>query len=55
MCEVVGNVFGFVSVLGGMWCKVWVWLVGIIGNVLLLMVFLGLVLSFDLLLLYLLG
>jgi nicotinamide mononucleotide transporter len=39
--EVVGNVFGLASALGGMRRKVWAWPIGIIGNVLLLTVFLG--------------
>ncbi|MDO5661372.1 MAG: nicotinamide riboside transporter PnuC [Brachybacterium sp.] len=39
--EVLGNVFGLLSALGGMRRKVWAWPIGIIGNVLLLTVFLG--------------
>lgn len=39
--EVVGNVFGLASALGGMRRKVWAWPVGIIGNVILLTVFLS--------------
>ena len=39
--EVVGNIFGLLSALGGMRRKVWTWPVGIIGNALLLTVFLG--------------
>jgi nicotinamide mononucleotide transporter len=39
--EVVGNVFGLLSALGGMRRRVWAWPVGIIGNLLLLTVFLG--------------
>ncbi|TFD50187.1 nicotinamide riboside transporter PnuC [Cryobacterium frigoriphilum] len=39
--EVVGNVFGIASAVGGMRRKVWAWPVGIIGNVLLFTVFLG--------------
>jgi nicotinamide mononucleotide transporter len=39
--EVVGNVFGLASALGGLRRKVWAWPVGIIGNALLLTVFLG--------------
>ena len=39
--EVIGNVFGLLSALGGMRRKLWAWPVGIIGNVLLLTVFLG--------------
>ncbi|HJC68542.1 MAG TPA: nicotinamide riboside transporter PnuC [Candidatus Brachybacterium intestinipullorum] len=39
--EVLGNVFGLLSALGGMRRKVWAWPVGIIGNALLLTVFLG--------------
>ena len=39
--EVVGNLFGLLSALGGIRRKVWAWPVGIVGNVLLLTVFLG--------------
>lgn len=39
--EIVGNVFGFASAVGGMRRQVWAWPVGIIGNVLLFTVFLG--------------
>ena len=39
--EIIGNVFGLLSALGGMRRKVWAWPVGIIGNVLLFTVFLG--------------
>jgi nicotinamide mononucleotide transporter len=39
--EVVGNVFGLASALGGMRRKVWAWPVGIVGNLILLTVFLG--------------
>jgi nicotinamide mononucleotide transporter len=39
--EIVGNVFGLLSALGGMRRKAWAWPVGIIGNALLLTVFLG--------------
>ncbi|WP_237221688.1 nicotinamide riboside transporter PnuC [Rothia nasimurium] len=39
--EVLGNVFGLLSALGGMRRKVWAWPVGILGNLLLLTVFLG--------------
>lgn len=39
--EVIGNVFGLVSALGGMRRRVWAWPVGIVGNVLLFTVFLG--------------
>lgn len=41
MREVVGNIFGLASALGGMRRKVWAWPIGIIGNVLLLTVFLS--------------
>ena len=41
--EVLGNVFGLLSALGGMRRKVWAWPVGIVGNALLLTVFLGVV------------
>jgi len=39
--EIVGNVFGLLSALGGMRRKVWAWPVGIVGNALLFTVFLG--------------
>lgn len=39
--EVVGNLFGLLSALGGIRRKVWAWPIGIVGNVLLLTVFLG--------------
>ncbi len=39
--EVIGNAFGLVSALGGMRRRVWAWPVGIVGNALLLTVFLG--------------
>ena len=39
--EIVGNLFGLASALGGLRRKVWAWPVGIIGNVLLFTVFLG--------------
>lgn len=39
--EVVGNVFGLASALGGMRRKVWAWPVGIVGNLILLTVFLS--------------
>lgn len=41
--EIVGNLFGLTSALGGMRRRVWAWPVGIVGNVLLLTVFLGVV------------
>ncbi|NQX12457.1 nicotinamide mononucleotide transporter [Microbacteriaceae bacterium VKM Ac-2855] len=39
--EIIGNVFGLLSALGGMRRKVWAWPVGIVGNALLFTVFLG--------------
>lgn len=39
--EIIGNLFGLVCALGGMRRKVWAWPVGIVGNLLLLTVFLG--------------
>ena len=39
--EVIGNVFGLLSALGGMRRRVWAWPVGIVGNVLLFTVFMG--------------
>jgi nicotinamide mononucleotide transporter len=39
--EIIGNLFGLASALGGMRRKIWAWPVGIVGNVLLLTVFLG--------------
>jgi len=39
--EVIGNLFGLVSALGGMRRRVWAWPIGIAGNALLFTVFLG--------------
>ncbi|GGH56890.1 nicotinamide riboside transporter PnuC [Rothia aerolata] len=39
--EVLGNLFGLASALGGMRRKVWAWPVGIAGNLLLFTVFMG--------------
>jgi nicotinamide mononucleotide transporter len=39
--EIVGNVFGIASAVGGMRRRVWAWPVGIVGNVLLFTVFTG--------------
>ena len=39
--EIIGNLFGLASALGGMRRKVWSWPVGIVGNILLFTVFLG--------------
>ncbi len=39
--EVIGNAFGFASAIGGLRRRVWVWPVGIAGNVLLFTVFFG--------------
>ncbi|WP_425955308.1 nicotinamide riboside transporter PnuC [Xylanimonas sp. McL0601] len=39
--EIIGNVIGLTSAVGGMRRKVWAWPVGIVGNVLLFTVFLG--------------
>ena len=39
--EIVGNLFGMASAIGGMRRRVWAWPVGIAGNVLLFTVFLG--------------
>lgn len=39
--EIIGNVFGIASAVGGMRRKLWAWPVGIIGNALLFTVFLG--------------
>ena len=43
--EVVGNVFGFASAIGGMRRRMWAWPVGIIGNALLFTVFFGVAFS----------
>lgn len=45
--EVVGNIFGLTSALGGIRRKVWAWPVGIVGNALLLTVFLGSIFGND--------
>ena len=39
--EIIGNLFGLASAIGGMRRRVWAWPVGIAGNVLLFTVFLG--------------
>ena len=39
--EVIGNLFGLLSALGGMRRKMWAWPVGIVGNALLFTVFMG--------------
>ncbi len=39
--EIIGNVFGFASAIGGMRRRVWAWPVGIIGNAILFTVFIG--------------
>ena len=39
--EVIGNLFGLASAVGGMRRRIWAWPVGIVGNVLLFTVFLG--------------
>lgn len=39
--EVIGNLFGLLSALGGMRRRIWAWPVGIAGNVLLFTVFMG--------------
>ena len=39
--EIIGNVFGIASAVGGMRRKIWAWPVGIVGNALLFTVFLG--------------
>jgi nicotinamide mononucleotide transporter len=39
--EILGNLFGLASAIGGMRRRVWAWPVGIVGNVLLFTVFLG--------------
>ncbi|MGZ4494643.1 MAG: nicotinamide riboside transporter PnuC [Nocardioides sp.] len=39
--EVVGNLFGLASAVGGMSRRVWAWPVGIVGNLLLFTVFVG--------------
>ncbi len=39
--EIIGNLFGLASAVGGLRRKVWAWPVGIVGNVLLFTVFMG--------------
>ncbi|WP_040160552.1 nicotinamide riboside transporter PnuC [Mobilicoccus massiliensis] len=39
--EIVGNLFGFASAIGGLRRRVWAWPVGIVGNALLFTVFIG--------------
>src|SRR4051812_29267299 len=43
--EIIGNLFGLASAIGGMRRRIWAWPVGIVGNVLLFTVFLGV--AFD--------
>ncbi|QGN57115.1 nicotinamide mononucleotide transporter family protein [Nostocoides sp. HKS02] len=43
--EVVGNLFGFASAIGGLRRRVWAWPVGIVGNALLFTVFFGVAFS----------
>lgn len=43
--EIVGNLFGFLSAIGGMRRRVWAWPAGIVGNVLLFTVFFGVALG----------
>lgn len=45
--EVVGNLFGFASAIGGLRRRVWAWPVGIVGNVILFTVFFGMALSVE--------
>lgn len=37
--EIIGNAFGFASAIGGMRRRIWAWPIGILGNLLLLSVF----------------
>ncbi len=39
--EIIGNLFGFASAIGGLRRRVWAWPIGIIGNVILFTVFFG--------------
>jgi len=39
--EIIGNVLGLISAIGGMRRQVWAWPIGIVGNVFLFTVFLG--------------
>jgi nicotinamide mononucleotide transporter len=39
--EIIGNAFGFASAIGGLRRRVWAWPVGIVGNILLFLVFVG--------------
>ena len=43
--EIIGNGFGLASAIGGMRRRVWAWPIGIIGNVMLFTVFLGIAFS----------
>ncbi|MEP7159469.1 MAG: nicotinamide riboside transporter PnuC [Dermatophilaceae bacterium] len=45
--EIIGNVFGFASAIGGMRRRVWAWPIGIVGNVILFTVFFGTALSLE--------
>lgn len=43
--ELIGNLFGFASAVGGLRRRVWAWPVGIVGNALLFTVFFGVAFS----------
>lgn len=45
--EVIGNVFGFASAIGGLRRRVWAWPIGIVGNAILFTVFFGTALSLE--------
>lgn len=45
--EVIGNGFGLACALGGMLRRIWAWPVGIVGNLILLTVFMGSFISLD--------
>ncbi len=45
--EIIGNIFGFASAIGGLRRRVWAWPVGIVGNVLLFTVFIGTAVAND--------
>lgn len=45
--EIIGNAFGLASAVGGLRRRVWAWPVGVVGNLLLLTVFLGTALQSD--------
>ncbi|WP_338009763.1 nicotinamide mononucleotide transporter [Janibacter hoylei] len=47
LMEVIGIGFGLASAVGGMLRKVWAWPIGIVGNVILFFVYIGITMGVD--------